>query len=87
MPLQPRNHLGLQRDADYPLCVSGFEIGQKTYMTQINDNFAGMFEIDRGTPADDGLHLAQPPVGLLGMAHHHARFQKRNHPTPFGTRP
>jgi histidine phosphotransferase ChpT len=40
---------------------------------------AGVFEIDGHAMADHRLHLAQAPVGLVGMAHEDARLDKRIH--------
>ena len=37
-------------------------------VVQIQCDFAGMFEVDRDAMADGALHLAQSPVGLIGIA-------------------
>ena len=42
-----------------------------------------MFEIHRDAPADIRLHLTKPPIGLGGVTHQHARFQKCRHSRPF----
>ncbi len=38
-------------------------------MAKIDDQLAGVLEIRGDAPADDGLHLAQPPIGATGTAH------------------
>ena len=49
-------------------------------MIAIDHPFPGMFEIHRDPVPDDGLDLAQAPVGLAGMTDQHSRFQKAVHP-------
>lgn len=71
----------------YPLWVSALEIRQKGRMAQVDHHLSGMFEIDRDAGAHDRLDLSKAPSRPLGVAHNHARLQKRIHPTPFGTRP
>ena len=46
-------------------------------MPRINDNFAGVFKHHRDGRPYAGLHLAQPPVWLLGVAHQHTRLKLR----------
>lgn len=44
-------------------------------MPRVNDNFAGVLKHHRDGLAYAGLHLAKPPIWLLGMAHQHSWFK------------
>lgn len=44
-------------------------------MRTVDHNLAFLAEVDRDFAADIGLHLPQPPIGPVGMADDHARFQ------------
>ncbi len=47
------------------------------YHAGIHQYFAGMLEIHRHAVADSALHLAQPPIGLAGVADILAGFEVR----------
>lgn len=42
----------------------------------IQNLLARILEVDGYPAADPGLHLPQPPIGLVGMAHQHAGFKE-----------
>lgn len=52
-----------------------FEDRNQLDACRVNHHLSGMLEIDRNLAADIGLHLAQAPIGLVGMAHQHAGFK------------
>ena len=41
----------------------------------VNEDLAGVLEIDRDPVADGRLHLAEAPIGLVRVAHQHAGRQ------------
>jgi hypothetical protein len=45
----------------------------------VDHPLAGMLEIDGDAVADHGLHLADAPIGLAGMAHADAREEASGH--------
>ncbi len=58
------------------LSVINIKNRQKLNHLRINDPFSRMFEIGRDLAANIRLHLPQPPVGPLRVAHQHAGFQQ-----------
>ena len=51
--------------------------GVKEDVGAVDDDLAGMFKVHRDAGVDHRLHLAQAPIGLVRVAHDHARFQIR----------
>jgi len=62
----------LTLSAQYPIKAV---IGAQFYMPCVNDDFACVFEVHGDVPADVGLHLPQPPVGLRRVPHQHSGFK------------
>jgi len=59
------------------LTTWGFDDRHKTNPKPIDDNLALFPEIHSDLSVDIGLHLPNPPIGLVGVAYQLSRFQER----------